>query len=200
MPAIPSVPGMRRDSLTWPPPRGESESPDKASEREPVSGFEPLTCRLQGGFASPRRSTTGHLSRSYALLAAPGVHACHHVSTTVVSAALAVETGPDCLTFRSAGGKSKPTRSFSMAVHAWVAVLRCPRALILVSWLPVAFFAWRKIFEKLAERCETRRCIKVGLFSKAVQLLLDVLESRLNQPSHLLAQKLCAGYYPRHEA
>ena len=29
-------------------PREESESPDKASELEPVSGFEPLTCRLQG--------------------------------------------------------------------------------------------------------------------------------------------------------
>ena len=28
-------------------PREETESPDKASELEPVSGFEPLTCRLQ---------------------------------------------------------------------------------------------------------------------------------------------------------
>ena len=30
-------------------PYEESESPDKASELEPVSGFEPLTCRLQVG-------------------------------------------------------------------------------------------------------------------------------------------------------
>lgn len=30
-------------------PREESGSPDWASELEPVSGFEPLTCRLQGG-------------------------------------------------------------------------------------------------------------------------------------------------------
>jgi hypothetical protein len=31
-------------------PRKESESPDRASELEPVSGIEPLTCRLQGRF------------------------------------------------------------------------------------------------------------------------------------------------------
>jgi hypothetical protein len=47
------------------------------------------TCRLQGGFASPRGSATGHLSGPYAFLAARGVHVHRHVSAAVVSTALA---------------------------------------------------------------------------------------------------------------
>jgi hypothetical protein len=66
--------------------------------------------------------------------------------------------------------------------------------------LLVALFARGVIFEKPAERCEPRGCIKVGLFSEAVQLLLDVLEPRLYEPTNLMAQEPCAGYYPCHEA
>lgn len=56
------------------------------------------------------------------------------------------------------------------------------------------------ILKNLVERREPRGRIEVGLFSEAVQLLLDVLESRLHYASHLMAQELCAGHYPCHEA
>jgi hypothetical protein len=54
-----------------------------------VSGFEPLTVRLQGGLAGPHLSTAGHLSRALDGLATPGVQAHRLVSVVVVSAALA---------------------------------------------------------------------------------------------------------------
>ena len=78
-----------------------------------------LDFRLQGGFASPRGSTVGHLSRPYALMAARGVPVRRHVSTTVVSAALAGEAGPDGLTLRPYGGESRsaPTRFPSLRIR-----------------------------------------------------------------------------------
>jgi hypothetical protein len=48
------------------------------------------------------------------------------------------------------------------------------------------------IFKKLAERREPRGSVKVCLLSKIVQLLLDVFESRLDHPSDLMTQELCA--------
>ena len=98
-------------------PREESESPDKASELEPVSGFEPLTCRLQGGFAGPRGSTTGHLSGPYALLAARGVHGRRHVSATVVSTALAAGLSIRQSTSRSRSGESSSRVHSSGVFH-----------------------------------------------------------------------------------
>jgi hypothetical protein len=56
---------------------------DDCSKNEPVSGFEPLTVRLQGGFASPRGSIAGYLSGTYALLGARNVRARRHASTPV---------------------------------------------------------------------------------------------------------------------
>jgi hypothetical protein len=47
---------------------------------------------LSGGLAGPRRSTSAHLNGPYALLVARGIHARCHVSTTVVSTALAGES------------------------------------------------------------------------------------------------------------
>jgi hypothetical protein len=52
-------------------------------------GVEPPTFRFSGGFAGPRESMTGRLSGLYAALAACGVQVHRHVSTAVVSAALA---------------------------------------------------------------------------------------------------------------
>jgi hypothetical protein len=53
-----------------------------------------LGVRFSGGWASPRGSTTGHLSGPYALLAAHDVHVHRHVSVPVVSAALAARRLP----------------------------------------------------------------------------------------------------------
>jgi hypothetical protein len=77
-------------------------------------------CRLQGGFASPRGSTVGHLSRPYALMAARGVPVRRHVSTTVVSAALAGEAGPDGLTLRPYGGESRSAPTRFPSLRAWL--------------------------------------------------------------------------------
>lgn len=44
---------------------------------------------LSGGFAGPREAMTGRLSRLYAALTAGGVQVHRHVSTVVVSGALA---------------------------------------------------------------------------------------------------------------
>ena len=59
-----------------------------------MSGFEPLTVRLQGGLAGPHLSTAGHLSRALDGLATPGVQAHRLVSVVVVSAALAARRLP----------------------------------------------------------------------------------------------------------
>jgi hypothetical protein len=52
-------------------------------------GVEPPTFRFSGGFAGPGESTTGQLARPDGASAAPTVHDQPHVSTAVVSAALA---------------------------------------------------------------------------------------------------------------
>src|SRR5215471_19168009 len=52
-------------------------------------GVEPPTFRFSGGLASPDESTTGRVTRPYNALAALGVHDQPHVSTVVVSTALA---------------------------------------------------------------------------------------------------------------
>jgi hypothetical protein len=58
--------------------------------------------RFSGGFAGPRESATGRVSRLYAVLATGGVHVYRRVSTAVVSVALARSTG-------SYGGRFAPT-------------------------------------------------------------------------------------------
>jgi hypothetical protein len=52
-------------------------------------GVEPPTFRFSGGLASPAESTTGRLSRPYDVRAVLGVQNQRHVSTAVVSTALA---------------------------------------------------------------------------------------------------------------
>ena len=52
-------------------------------------GVEPPTFRFSGGFASPYESTTGGLTRPYGMLTVLGVQDQLHVSTAVVSKALA---------------------------------------------------------------------------------------------------------------
>ena len=52
-------------------------------------GVEPPTFRFSGGLDSPGESTTGRLTRSCNVLAALGVQDQPHVSTAVVSMALA---------------------------------------------------------------------------------------------------------------
>ena len=56
---------------------------------EPVSGFEPLTVRLQGELPSPRKSTTGCLISLAASSPGFGLHGQRHPSTAVVSSVLA---------------------------------------------------------------------------------------------------------------
>ena len=103
---------------------------------EPVSGFEPLTCRLQGGFAGPRGSTTGHLNRPDDLRGHLSVQDRLHAYTTVVSAALAAGPSIRRWTFRSRSGESptSPTRFPSL----WVRVRRD----ITASVTSMASFVW----------------------------------------------------------
>jgi hypothetical protein len=55
-----------------------------------------------------------------------------------------------------------------------------------------ASVVWAVIFKKLAKRRQPRGRVEVGLLSEDVQLLLDVFESRLDHPSDLMTQELCA--------
>jgi hypothetical protein len=55
-------------------------------------GVEPPTFRFSGGCAGPRESATGRLCRPCDVLAALGVQVHRHVSTAVVSTALAGST------------------------------------------------------------------------------------------------------------
>ena len=116
--------------------RGTHEIVLPVRKLEPVSGFEPLTCRLQGGFASPRGSTTGHLNRPDDLRGHLGVQDRLHAYTTVVSAALAAGPSIRRWTFRSRSGESptSPTHFPSL----WGRVRRGTTA----SVTSLASFVW----------------------------------------------------------